>query len=333
MPATSCIPSKSSALVACIALLLCTFHTSFSAPLDRLFESTWDEIDAAPAIATAPLPAWLAGSLVRAGLGAFEMGARNMTHAFDGFAKIHSWNLDGRNGTATFSTRFLNSSWFAKSKDANDISPIMTLAAVEPDWSLAQKIEGLGAKADNDNVNIVFAGADRAFALSDTKSMFEFTPSSLASVGDVVFNDSFAPDPTFITSMAHPHVYNRIEPDGKTREYVVNALGKWAMLPGTVGGYALYRMPLDSGSTGGEVVREQFGYLSLSPLCYMHSFAFTKNYVILVCAPIHFDLLGVMELEPLFKTAQWDSTQPTRIYVVCGTRGLASYFLFPLMLV
>ena len=119
--------------------------------------------------------------------------------------------------------------------------------------------------------------------------------------------------------MAHPHVYSRVEPDGATREYVVNALGKWAMIPGTVGGYALYRMPLDAPSAGGAIVREQFGYLPLSPLCYMHSFALTESYAILVCAPVHFDLLGVMELKPLLKTAQWDSTQPTRIYVVRGS--------------
>ena len=60
--------------------------------------STWSEITREqPLNVTQPLPSWLRGQYFLCSSAAYEMGGRNLTHAFDGFSKYVRWRLDGIN--------------------------------------------------------------------------------------------------------------------------------------------------------------------------------------------------------------------------------------------
>ena len=119
-------------------------------PLDTLFQSSLGELELEPCVVVSPtsnaattLPSWLRGNFIKVGCGAFEHGARNFTHAFDAFSKLHSWTLDGSQNAAKFSTKFLQSQQWLQSLQSGDIASSMLMQSPMPDFSLAQKVAGL----------------------------------------------------------------------------------------------------------------------------------------------------------------------------------------------
>ena len=134
------------------------------------------------------LPTWLSGRLVRNGPGKWEAadGSRTYTHAFDGLAKLVSFEL-GAEGVL-FSTRFLRTSWYDKSsKGAMPVS--VTTGPVQPAWSPAEGLLAAltGTIFDNTPVNIHRLGGEggRWVAVTDAPPLIEFDPVTLETRGRI----------------------------------------------------------------------------------------------------------------------------------------------------
>ncbi|HWQ21611.1 MAG TPA: carotenoid oxygenase family protein, partial [Clostridia bacterium] len=74
------------------------------------FASLLDEVSRAPLTFTGTVPLILAGTMYRIGPGRFQIGDHAVGHWLDGFALVSSITLS--TGGATFSNRFLGSSWY-----------------------------------------------------------------------------------------------------------------------------------------------------------------------------------------------------------------------------
>ncbi|KAK3082624.1 hypothetical protein FSP39_000652 [Pinctada imbricata] len=90
--------------------------------------SNVEEIEDHPVKFENPLPDWLKGTLIRNSPGRFEVGKRNFTNLFDGFAKGLSWKFQG-NGQALFSAKFLRTDSYNASMEKNDIAEYLTIGA------------------------------------------------------------------------------------------------------------------------------------------------------------------------------------------------------------
>lgn len=81
------------------------------------------------------------------------MGKRSFLNLFDGFGKLYSWQFPG-NGSAFFSTKFLESECYNESLKINDIAPYQTFDDLVPPMSFFDKELALSHGLDNMNINV-----------------------------------------------------------------------------------------------------------------------------------------------------------------------------------
>lgn len=132
------------------------------------------------------LPPELAGNVfVSNGLGAFEMGARSMQHAFDAFAKLVSVQFLTQN-KGLFSFDFLETDQWKRSVELNDVAPYLMFESVDPPFKEKQKIIALLSGLDNANVNIFKVGRPATYlATSDYWRTWQICPRNLTTLGKV----------------------------------------------------------------------------------------------------------------------------------------------------
>ncbi|XP_076461782.1 uncharacterized protein LOC143294236 [Babylonia areolata] len=157
-----------------------------------LFQSNREEMQDVPLRFDPPPPSWLSGTLIRNGLGLFESGGRSVVHTFDGYAKLSSWRF-APNGSAFFSTRFLDTGFFRSSVDAGTVSAYLTLEGPHPPFSPWERVLALWRGLDNMNVNVQAfpragaGGGGRDFvALSDYWKAYTFCPTTLRTLSPIV---------------------------------------------------------------------------------------------------------------------------------------------------
>ena len=126
---------------------------------------------------------------IRNGLGRFELGHRNFTHSFDAFGKSSSWKFYG-NGSASFTTKYLQSDFYRKSVDKNDIVTYLMFESVNPPFDEFQKMEALVRGIDNMNVNIYRFFNQKAdiyeyVVLSDFWKIYQVNPHGLETIKSV----------------------------------------------------------------------------------------------------------------------------------------------------
>ena len=113
-------------------------------------------------------------------------GSRTYTHAFDGLAKLVSFQLGGE--SVLFSTRFLRSSWYEESAKAA-MPASVTTGPVKPVWSPAEGLLAAltGTAFDNTPVNIHRLGGagGRWVAVTDAPPLIEFDPVTLETRGRI----------------------------------------------------------------------------------------------------------------------------------------------------
>ncbi|XP_076439752.1 retinoid isomerohydrolase-like [Babylonia areolata] len=264
-----------------------------------------------------PLPVWLCGTLVRNGLGLFENGDRTFLHAFDGFAKLSSWSFYG-NGTATFSTRFLGSSFYNDSMASGTISPYLLFEGPTPPFDLLERLQALLRGLDNMNVNVYsFPGDDRGeqdyVALSDYWKAYRFSPLDLSTgrsvtgvvegrgegkVGEVVSGASFLD----LLSSAHPL------PEPGTGHHLT-FLSSVSVLPFVRDRLQLVRI---RSTTEREVVAAW----PVDRVPYMHSFSVTASHALLLAHPFYVSVSCMVYEATPFNCLEWSQHSPSALYVV-----------------
>lgn len=223
------------------------------------------EIDDLPIVGD--IPRWLNGSLFRNGPAKFEIGQASYNHWFDGLAMIHRYAF--RDGRIAYRNRFLRTSPYTQMISTGQLSS--GFERVEP-TSLGSRIlkmtlEVLGHRTGqtyNTNVSVIHL-ADQFMALTEQPVPTVFDPITLETQGAFYFDDTLLGQ----LSCGHPHYHHQHQ------EYI-----NYVTCFGPINTYNLYRIKATSSQ------RNLIARIPVRSPCYMHSFALTENFIILVEFPL-----------------------------------------------
>ncbi|MGD0062145.1 MAG: carotenoid oxygenase family protein [Streptosporangiaceae bacterium] len=235
-------------------------------------------------------PSWLAGGLLRIGPAKFEAGSQGYRHWFDGLAMLHRFGF--ADGEVTYTNRFLDSPAYRTARDTGTIT--YSEFATDPCRTLFKRVATAflpPAFGNNANVNIIRSG-DEFLALTETPLPVKFAPGTLDTLGVA------PPAPGQLTT-AHPH---RAPASGELASYATH-----------FGPRSTYQVYAQNGSGRRRVIAR----LAVRLPSYMHSFAITERYLVLVefpfvVVPVAIPLLG----RPFIANYRWRPGRGTRFQVL-----------------
>jgi beta,beta-carotene 9',10'-dioxygenase len=236
------------------------------------------------------VPAWLSGTLLRTGPAQFEVGGRAYRHWFDGLAMLHRFSLDG--GRVSYASRFLESRAFRAAQKRGRIS--FSEFATDPCRTLFQRVASFfspPAFGDNANVNVTQLG-DEFLAMTETPLPVSFDPHTLETLG------VGEPAPGQLT-VAHPH---RSPTTGELVSYATH-----------FGPLTTYRV-FARGSSGQQ---RTLATLPVTQPAYMHSFAVTERFIVLVEFPLVAIPAAIpLSQRPFIENYRWRPRRGTRFRVI-----------------
>ena len=247
---------------------------------------------------------------VRNGIGRLEIGARSFVHAFDGFAKLVSFDISS-DDELLFSSRFLRSRFYNDSMQANDIAPYIILDATQPQFGALEKLAALYNGVDNTNVNVYSVrrreGSDEEtlLAVSDFWGGYTVDASSLHTLARVQpelpvkrFLQQLVPLPSTSHPVREFNTSNRI-------------------------GFVSYLSPLESLPSYVDVVRmssvsgrQAIASVHVDRVPYMHSLAVSPRYAVLMADPLYVNTQQVLSTVRPLDALQWLPASPTTLYVI-----------------
>lgn len=252
------------------------------------------------------LPKWLEGTLIRNGPARFHFGDKQIAHWFDGLAMLHAFSV--KDGLVSYRNRFIRSEAYTQATTKNNLK--FWGFAQDPCYTVfwrffTQFFPSLtGHIVQNANVNVTRVAGKYA-ALTETPLPVHFDPHSLETLGPLEYHDSLLKKACF--ESAHPHY------DPHTKELISFQIGF-----GRKCTYTFYAV-----SDAGEPVRKPFFSMKTDRASYMHSFALTQHYVILVEYPLLLKPLDLLMRGGGYITQfHWESNEPTRFHVIDRQRGI-----------
>jgi beta,beta-carotene 9',10'-dioxygenase len=238
------------------------------------------------------MPAWLSGALLRTGPAKFDVRRQTVNHWFDGLAMLHRFGFaDGR---VSYRNRFLQSNSYREAEKAGAL--VRGEFATDPCRTLFERVSSIfdPKLTDNCNVNITPLGG-AAVAFTETTLPVRFDAETLETLGDY----GYGPAIGGAVSIAHPHH------DARRMcqfSYVVEF--------GMKSRYRLFAIDDDGGTES--VVAE----MPVDRPAYMHSFAMTEQYLVLVEFPLVVDPLRLkLAFEPFIRNYRWRPERGLRIHV------------------
>jgi carotenoid cleavage dioxygenase-like enzyme len=241
-------------------------------------------------------PNWLKGSLFRNGAAKFEVGEQQYRHWFDGLAMLHKFSFN--QGQVSYINRFLQSETYCKTMEAVKIC--VSEFATAPSRSFWQGVGSLLSLEISDNANLnITQIAGRLMAITGTPYPVEFDPQSLRTIGKFYYTDKL---PGLLTT-GHPHR------DLENQE-LVNFLTQFSQSST----YNVYRLPF------GQTQRRLIGSIPVDEPAYIHSFALTKNYVILAEPPLVTNPINLITQnikgKPFIENFSWKPEKGSRFLVM-----------------
>lgn len=246
------------------------------------------------------IPRWLQGMLLRNGPALFEIGADQYNHWFDGLAMLHRFAF--ADGVVSYTNKFLRSNGYTKANEQGKIS--LAEFATDPCRSIFKRLVtmfiGGGELSNNANVNITRL-ADRFVAMTETPIPVEFDPHTLATVGVYDYADKLDGQVT----TAHPH-----------HDFGRNETINYMTTFGRTNTYSVYRIGADGRK------RDLIGALPVKTPAYMHSFALTENYVVLVEFPlVAYPLDLLLKGKTFAENLRWEPERGTTFRVMRRDTG------------
>lgn len=243
------------------------------------------ELDSLPVEGS--IPEWLTGTLLRNGPARFEVGERPLSHWFDGLAMLHKFSFGG--GRVSYANRFLR----GKSQRAAERGRISySEFATDPCRSIFKRAATLfrPRPTDNCNVNLTRLG-DEYIAMTETPLPVAFDPETLETLG-VAFR------PPGIHATAHPH---HDPARGELIAYVTH-----------FGPRSEYRVFAQRD----RATQRRIAAMRVSEPSYMHSFALTERYAVLVGFPFVVNPLHLATgARPFIENYRWKPELGTRVLV------------------
>lgn len=243
------------------------------------------ELDSLPV--EGQIPEWLTGTLLRNGPAKFEVGDWALRHWFDGYAMLHRFSFaDGR---VSYANRFLRSKAYEAAENGQ---PSYREFATDPCRSIFRRAATLFRPriTDNCNVNLARLG-DEYIAMTETPMPIAFDPETLETLGV-----SFKAPGNHAT--AHPHH------DPERRELVAYVTH--------FGPRSEYRV-FAQRNRG---FQRRIASKRVKEPAYMHSFALTQRYAVLVAFPFVVNPLQLATGRRSFiENYRWRPEQGTSIFV------------------
>ncbi len=239
------------------------------------------------------IPGWLNGTLVRNGPAKFEVGEQPLRHWFDGLAMLHKFSFGG--GRVSYANRFLRSDAYREAERGR-IS--YSEFATDPCRSLFKRAATLfrPTLTDNCNVNLTRLG-DEYVAMTELPLPIAFDPETLDAMG-VAFT---APGQH---ATAHPHH----DPQrGELIAYVTH-----------FGPRSEYRIFAQRDRAS----QRRIASVRVKEPSYMHSFALTERYAILVAFPLVVNPLRLATgARPFIENYEWKPERGTLVLVFDREEG------------
>jgi beta,beta-carotene 9',10'-dioxygenase len=233
------------------------------------------------------IPEWLTGTLLRNGPAKFEAGERPLNHWFDGLAMLHRFSFGA--GRVSYANRFLRSRAY-EAAESGQIS--YSEFATDPCRSIFKRAATLFRPqlTDNCNVNLTRLG-DEYVAMTETPLPVAFDPETLETLG-VAF------EPPGVHATAHPHH----DPErGELIAYVTH-----------FGPRSEYRLFAQRDRAG----QRRIASMRVAEPSYMHSFALTERYAVLVGFPFVVNPLRLATgARPFIENYRWKPELGTRVLV------------------
>ncbi|CAH1791898.1 unnamed protein product [Owenia fusiformis] len=272
---------------------------------ELLFTTNEDEYEDFEVTAERPIPTWLRGTLVRNGLGRFEIGPRRFIHAFDAYSKITTIKFT-HNGKIKFSSKFLRSEGYSKSIDNDNVYPYLTFGPVEPPFGYFESAQALYNGVDNTNINIYSFGngsAKETVTLSDFWVNYKIDTGDLSKAekidADIDINKlSFIP----LLSTAHP-----LPEYGTSNDIIIAS--SFGIFPGRSNKLHVVRI-----RSSGD--REVITSIDVDNVHYVHSFAATERYVIIFANPVYVSVANILKSFNAMGSLDWHKDKQTDVYVV-----------------
>jgi beta,beta-carotene 9',10'-dioxygenase len=241
-----------------------------------------DEIEVDELELEGALPAWLAGSLLRTGPARWDLGEQTVNHWFDGLAMLHRFTIAG--GRVSYANRFLRSKAFAAAKDGR---MGYREFATDPCRSAFKRVASLFDPGFTDNANVNVARImGKWVALTETPLAVQFDPETLETIGVQKI-------PADTGGLAHPH-----GDDGRALSMGVHMVGP----------RPAYRLIEDDRIVAKQPVKRP---------AYIHSFAMTERYAVLVEHPYTVNPLKLgFGNRPFIENFVWSPQHGTRFVVL-----------------
>jgi carotenoid cleavage dioxygenase-like enzyme len=149
----------------------------------NLFVSTTESLEEEPIEFQGKIPEWLKGTLYRNGPGANEVNndlSTSVYHAFDGFAYIQKYNIDGPTQTVRFRGSFIKSQTYLNSLKAGRLAT--RTFGTDPCKSILGRFQTL------------FRGRDPKMALDDTGVTVQMVNNELLALTETVTGNILDPN-------------------------------------------------------------------------------------------------------------------------------------------
>ena len=227
------------------------------------FADLTDEVRVDALAVNGAIPTWLSGALVRVTPAQKQFADRSVGHWFDGLAMLHRFGID--EGQVSYANRFLDTGTRRAALASGGRS--MSGFATDPCRSLFQRVQSVFRPGTTDNANVNVARLGEEFvAMTEVPLAVTFDSQTLRTLG----TDSVAA-PLGQISTAHPH-------HDPARQEFLNFTVQ-------LGRHSRYRLFARHGAEPSGL-REIASLDGVDRPAYMHSFAITENYLLLVENPL-----------------------------------------------
>lgn len=278
-----------------------------SAPSKKVFTvktALHKELRQQPLTIEGEVPLWLRGSFVRNGPVHVEIDGEAPLHWFDGLAMIHGFKFD--KGKIYYSNRFLRTDAYHQVFDKGNIN---YLGFDNPrSMSMLAKIKlflfpGSAPFWANANVNVAHV-ANQRIAVTEIPSSIRFDINTMNTLGPIQYQDNLPQKNCF--ESAHMQFDRR---KGEKINYIVKY--------GLSSDYIIYRLLRSSPECVNEMpAREVISKLKVKRPAYMHSFAITQHYIILVEFPFLLNPLKLMfSSKPFIENFVWQPERGTNFLI------------------
>ena len=269
----------------------------------HLFFDLNEEVERKPCPIQGSIPLWLSGTLLRNGPAKFSAGGEKRVSWLDGLAMLHAFEFTPEQ--VLYSNRFLRSKQYyimvqEKSLDfssfTQDPCPIVfkhqTLRFIPKDM---KEVESASVTIQK--------YADKMVALTEVPLPVVFDPKTLDTMGNFTYHDQLPNSQIWESAHAQHDLqagetFNYLIEFGEQSFYVI-----WKMKDGSAAREVVNRIPVDLPS-------------------YMHSFALTEQYQILVEFPFVVDPIDLIHrTKPFIFNYKWKPERGTTFYVTERATG------------